>query len=149
MSFEKNTNLSALLCSIEFALISNVERIRDFPNLSKGVILKSGKSWSPLPFISGTGSYSHEQKPSDAGAYFEHQVKCFCPGTSISTQAELTNLHNNRYLAKITLMTGVSLLIGNLDVPISLSSSLDTVKGGRDFLAAWTSSEPAFSVDEP
>ncbi len=148
MTITKNASLSAMLCNIELLPISDIKGIMEVSPTIKNVHVVDGKSWTTFPFSSGTTEYSQEQKQAEAGTFFQHQVKMFIQGDSYESQEVFSNFHNIEFIVRITLMSGIKLLLGSADVPVFFQINYNTAKGGREISFTWASPLPAFGVED-
>lgn len=146
MAFEKNNTLSALLCKVELTPINDVSARTEISVDTVMVTFKSGKSFGSIPFTPGSAEYQCDQKKSDAGPLFEHQVKFFYPGDSSASSSLIFNYHNGRYIVQITDMAGLKKLLGDFVNPVVASIDLESKKGGRLITLTWQSDRPALVV---
>jgi hypothetical protein len=72
----------------------------------------------------------------------------FIQGDSYESQEVFSNFHNIEFIVRITLMSGIKLLLGSADVPVFFQINYNTAKGGREISFNWASPLPAFGVED-
>lgn len=87
--------------------------------------------WYTMPYVSGTGTWTEDQRDSEQGDYFRLSLSARLPADTPQVRGELHRMKQHRYLLRLT-RNGTVLLLGTPDQPLRFSSRFDSGADGGD-----------------
>ncbi len=81
--------------------------------------------WYPMPYVTGTGSWSEDQQRNDHGEYYRINVSALLPADTPAVRGELNAMRTHRFLIRLT-RNGTVLLLGHPEQPLRFESRFDS-----------------------
>lgn len=113
-------------------------QISSFTRLSKstisaaGIVFHPGYDWEPIYCSQDTMGHQQTQSGDDGGDSWQQKVVGFIPGDEDLIEQGLQQLHDQRYLVRVTRPNGVVRIVGTYSQPLEGrvdSTSQNTVPG--------------------
>ena len=107
-------------------------QISAFTPLSKsqiadaGIIFLADYSWQDIYCSQDTMGHSQNQQRDNGGDRYQQSVVGFIPGDEQQIEDGLQELHDQRYLVRITLPSGTVKIVGSLKEPLDFDQNSNT-----------------------
>lgn len=148
MKHEKNSNLTPIICKVEYAFLSDVIGINiGSPATYRQVQFIPHKSWNEIYNTPGRVSYEEPSVKSSAGTLFEQKLELFYPGDDVKDLSEFDNYEEQRFIVKFTYSNGVSKLLGGKTSPCRFEKNLSTSESGSTITFYKNSVSRAFVLE--
>jgi hypothetical protein len=145
---EKNTNLAQRICGIYYANTENVSSVNEGSDRWNKTVSFSSGTWTEIKFTPGTGKFSEQNSDSKNGNLFNQSLEFFFPGEDESNSEDFNSILNQPVLVKIVYTSGQEKLIGSIENPCKLKTTLNVGNAtGRKIMAERTSDQTAFWLE--
>jgi len=132
MAFTKNENLAQEICTINYALVSEILSVNvgttPYRRSVTFLTFPSGNAWKTIYFTPGTALFSEKEKIAAAGNYFAQELVCFYPGEDEDNIEDFDAILNVPIIMYYIYNNGQIKLFGDLDNPVKLIKNLDVGK---------------------